>query len=316
MISSASSGFGLYRPGSSLGDSGESSDLFEMLPPDYNENIYRNHDDLAGFSTDQLLSHWRTYGLKEGRSASTVRDRPSLLAMLADLPIRSALEIGCFDQPSLEHLRQKGIVTHYADYLSEAELKARAAQLPGRNPSMIPPIDYILSSGYEQIKRKYDIVVSHHCIEHQPDLLSHFLSVSKILRPKGLYIASLPDKRKCFDHFLPASSLIDVLTAFYEKRTKPGFQSVLEHRCFTAGNYENSKDPIWNADAGSASRQGFDRAFQEFSASPYVDVHTFQFTSFTLQNIVRQLVQYSFLPETARVTIYNGGSEFYMALRF
>jgi SAM-dependent methyltransferase len=316
MISSAFPNFGLYRPSARLDGSDESTDLFEALPPDYNEEFYKDYNDLAGLAPDQLLDHWRNYGLQEGRRASTVRDRPSLLAMLADLPIRSALEIGCFDQPSLEHLRQKGIVTHYADYLSEAELKARAAQLPGRNPSMVPPIEYILSGGYEQIKRKYDIVVSHHCLEHQPDLPSHFLSVSKILRPKGLYVASLPDKRKCFDHFLPASSLIDVLAAFYEKRTKPGFQAVLEHRCFIAEDYEQSKDPVWTAEAGRASRQGFDRAFQEFSTSPYVDVHTFQFTSFTLQNIVRQLVQYSFLPETTQITVYNGVNEFYMALRF
>ena len=172
-----------------------------------------------------------------------------------------------------------------------------------------------MSNGYEQINRSYDIVVSHHCIEHQPDLLSHILSVSRILKPRGLYVASIPDKRYCFDHFLPASTLIDVLTAFYEKRTKPSFRSVLEHRCFIVEDYNNTVDPLWNCDAGRASRQGFDRAFQEFSTSPYVDVHTFQFTGFTFKSIIDQLTHYAFLPPETRIRIYNGVNEFYIALQ-
>jgi SAM-dependent methyltransferase len=292
------------------------TDLFALLPPGYDEDLYRECKDLQGFTSEQLFHHWLRHGLEEGRRASAIRDRASLLALLAQLPIQSALEIGCFDQPSLSHLSEKGIVTHYADYLSEAELKLRAEQLPGRNPSQVPPIEYILSDGYEKIKRYYDIVVSHHCIEHQPDLLSHLLSVSRILSAKGLYIASVPDKRNCFDHFLPASSIIDVLAAFYEKRTKPGFQSVLEHRCFIVEDYKNALDPIWNCDAGRASRQGFDQVFHEFSSSSYVDVHTFQFTAYTFKNIFEQLVRYSYLSPQAQIRVYNGENEFYVAIQF
>ena len=294
----------------------EVPDLFSVLPPEYVETFYRDQQDLQGFTSDQLSQHWKQHGLKEGRRASSIRDRQSLLAFLAELPLESALEIGCFDQPSLDHLRGKGIVTHYADYLGEADLKARAEKLPGRNPSTVPPIEYILSDGYAQIERKYDIVVSHHCIEHQPDILSHLLCVANILAPKGLYIASIPDKRFCFDHFLPASSLIDVLTAFYEKRTKPSFRSVLEHRCFIVEDYTSTLDPIWNTGHGRTSREGYDAAFQEFMISPYVDVHTFQFTAFTFKNIVSQLRYYSYLPAGAQINVYNGANEFYIALQF
>jgi SAM-dependent methyltransferase len=291
-------------------------DLFSTLPPEYDETYYCEQKDLQGFTSDQLAHHWHQHGLKEGRRASSIRDRQSLLAFLAELPLESALEIGCFDQPSLDHLRERGIVTHYADYLGEADLKERADRLPGRNPSTVPPIEYILSDGYEQIKRNYDIVVSHHCIEHQPDLLSHLLCVAKILTPKGLYIASIPDKRFCFDHFLPASSLIDVLTAFYEKRTKPSFRSVLEHRCFIVEDYNTTLDPIWNPGYARASREGFDAAAQEFRNNAYVDVHTFQFTALSFKNIVNQLRYYSYIPTGSQINVYNGINEFYIALQF
>jgi SAM-dependent methyltransferase len=291
-------------------------DLFAMLTPEYNESLYQDYDDLRSFSSEQLSRHWQNHGLKEGRRASTVRDRESFSRLIAELPIRSALEIGCFDKPSLEQLRNTEVVVHYADYLAEAELKQRAQHLPGRDPAMVPPIEYVLSDGYDQIKRKYDLVTSNHCIEHQPDLLSHLLWVANILSPKGLYIASIPDRRKCFDHFLPSSSVIDVLAAFYEKRTKPSFKSVLEHRCFIVDDYGNAEDPLWNFEVGRASRQGFDRAFQEFVSSPYVDVHTFQFTAFTFKNLMKQLAAYAFLPQTTQIMVYNGINEFYIALQF
>lgn len=268
----------------------------------------------------QLNDGWITSSLAEpwdagGAEGSNNGNRQSLYALMAKLPIRKALEIGCFDQPSLEQLSQKGICTHYADYLSESNLKDRASQLPGRDPTKVPPIKYILSDGYEQINQKYDIVVSHHCIEHSPDLLSHLLSVSRVLSSNGLYIASIPDKRFCFDHFLPASTLIEVLAAFYEKRSKPTFRSVLEHRCFIVDDYMQALNPLWNCGSGRATRQGFDRAFQEFSANTYVDVHTFQFTGFTFKAIINQLVHYAFLPAGTQVRIYNGIHEFYVAIQ-
>jgi len=293
----------------------ERPNLFSCLPADFDEAVYRENKDLETLSSDQLLHHWLTHGLQEGRRAATIGNRKSLHALIAELPLLNALEIGCFDQPSLEYLSQKGIVTHYADYLSESELKDRASQLPGRDPTKVPPIKYILSDGYDQINQKYDIVVSHHCIEHQPDLLSHLLSVSRVLSANGLYIASIPDKRFCFDHFLPASTLIDVLAAFYEKRTKPAFRHVLEHRCFIVDDYNQTLDPLWHCESGRATRQGFDRAFQEFSTSPYVDVHTFQFTGFTFKAIIDQLVHYAFLPAGTQARIYNGINEFYVAIQ-
>ncbi len=294
----------------------EFADLFSALPPEYDESFYRDQKDLQGFTSDQLSLHWKQHGFKEGRQSSSIRDRPSLLALLAELPLTSALEIGCFDQPSLNELQNKGVLTHYADYLGEADLKARAEMLPGRNPAAVPPIEYILSDGYAQIQRKYDLVVSHHCIEHQPDLLTHLLSVAQILRPQGLYIASVPDKRFCFDHFLPTSSLIDILAAFYEKRTRPSFRSILEHRCFIVDDYSKVRDPIWNCGQGRASREGFDAAFREFCTRPYVDVHTFQFTAYTFRNIINQLVHYAYLPSGTRLHLYNGINEFFIALHF
>ena len=82
-------------------------DLFSCLPADFNEALYREYKDLETFSSAQLLQHWLSHGLEEGRRAARIRDRQSLLALLADLPILNALEIGCFDQPSLEHLSKR-----------------------------------------------------------------------------------------------------------------------------------------------------------------------------------------------------------------
>ena len=133
--------------------------------------------------------------------------REDFLSLLAGK--NSLLEIGVFDTPTLNFLYTSNAskVIHYADWFSRDELIERATVIKNaggdRNPSEVPEIKWILSQGYSQINYAYDAVVSHHCLEHQPDLIRHFLDVRSILADGGWYFVSLPDKNFCFDHFIP-----------------------------------------------------------------------------------------------------------------
>ena len=129
----------------------------------------------------------------------------------------SMLEIGCFDNPSLEKFRNnKKVKISYADWLSKEQLQDRASKTNGRNKDTVPEIKYVLAKGYDQIKFDYEAVVSHHCIEHQPNLVMHFNEIYKIIKNKGTYFASIPNKNQCFDHFLPESTILDIILAFLE----------------------------------------------------------------------------------------------------
>ena len=199
------------------------------LPPDeFNVDAYKRlNKDLAGFSSDQLINHYHQYGKNEGRCINNISNRYEFLSLLAEK--KSLLEIGVFDSPSLDFLSDwdDSVLIHYADFLSRDDLVARAEQIllsgGNRDPLSIPEIRWVLSNGYEQIDIKYDAVVSHHCVEHQPVRVSHLKTIKSILSPGGWYLFSLPHKNNCFDHFIPSSTIVDVLDSYYLGRKSPSF---------------------------------------------------------------------------------------------
>lgn len=288
--------------------------LQRKLPPVFDPQSYRQrYKDLQALSERQLLRHWRTVGRKRGRNAAPFENREQLLACLSGLD--DLLEIGPFDKPSLHILADTANVVHYADYLSQPELIERARQIPGRNPEGVPNIDYVLSKGgYAQINHQYDAIVSHHCIEHQPDLIAHFHDITPLLKGSGFYLCTLPDHRQCFDHFLPTTSLVDLLAAHLERRTNPSLHSIIEHRCFTEHQWRSSSDPA--LDLRPNLRELLDSALREYESNPYVDVHCWKFTRKALALYLRQLIQLGFLPEATKFRVYSLGAEIVLIISF
>ena len=284
------------------------------LPPCFDAESYRRrYRDVRSLSDQQLARHWRTTGRKRGRNAAPFETRSQLLECLVGLD--HLLEIGPFDKPSLQDLAVTAKAVHYADYLSHSGLVERARQIPGRDPGAVPHIDYVLSNGgYSQISQKYDAIVSHHCIEHQPDLIGHFLEISGLLKDSGFYLCTLPDHRMCFDHFLQPTALVDLLAAHLEKRTRPSLHSVIEHRCFTEHHWQSTSDPT--LDLRSNLRESLDAAAREYVDNDYVDVHCWKFTRKALALFLKQLIQLRFLPADSRCRTYSLGSEIVLVISF
>lgn len=284
------------------------------FPREFDASSYRNrYPDLTGLKRTQLRRHWRQEGRRNGRNASLVESREQLLACLDKAS--HLLEIGPFDNPSLEAFRRPGLEIDYADHLSQNEMKARAEQIPGRNCDHVPPIRYVLSQGgYQQISQRYDAVVSHHCLEHQPDFIDHLKQVAQLLKPGGVYLCTLPDQRRCFDRYLPPTTLIDVITAHLERRTHPPLQAVIEHRCFTVQNWLDGPDPteVLPPQLPRMLKQ----ACQEYQSHPYVDVHCWKFTSQRFRKLLSQLTLLGYLPKSTHWHTYNLGNEFAAVIAF
>jgi SAM-dependent methyltransferase len=198
----------------------------------------------------------------------------------------SILEIGPFFSPCV-----KGDNVSYFDVLDTAGLIKRA-QARGRDVSGIPHIDFVSESGdLSVVDRKFNAVISAHCIEHQTDLIRHLQQVRNVLLPGGKYYLIVPDKRFCFDHFIPETTLDEVIDA--QGRTRHPLMKVIEHRALTTHN-----NPIrhWNGDhfdpnySDSILRRT-KAAIEEFEAANgnYIDVHSWQFTPKVLTELIRRL---------------------------
>lgn len=195
------------------------------------------------------------------------------------------LEIGPFAWPLV-----RGRDVAYADVLTTEGIRARARDI-GANPDSAPEIDFVIpASDLSAIEERFRAVVSCHLIEHQPDLIGHLQQVAQLLEPGGRYFLIVPDRRYCADHYVPSSTLAELIAARSEKRVAHVLRSFIEGRALTVHN-----DPIrhWAGDHG----RRFDdfparlsNAIAEFAAAEdYIDLHTWFFDPTSFRDLMTDL---------------------------
>jgi SAM-dependent methyltransferase len=283
------------------------------LPPELDLAYYRQtNSDVRALSDPALAIHFREHGIREGRTGSRAANRKGFLTLLDEA--ESILEIGPMAAPVA-----RGRHVKYFDVLATAELKTKAAQ-HGMNPRDCPDVDFVSATGdLSVVDARFAAVVSSHAIEHQPDLIAHLNHVARLLQPCGRYFLLIPDKRYCFDHFVPESSIAGIIDAHLAQRTLHRAASVIENVAMRTHN-----DPLrhWRGDHGA----------RQFETSPffiqngidlycnnrdkYIDTHAWQFTPASFREIIDLLYQLNlapFRPTRVYETVY-GSHEFYAVL--
>lgn len=272
--------------------------------------------DLAGMDDAQAYEHFLTYGFDEGRTPSAGAAKESFIRQIPRDGL--TLEIGPFANPALVWSQVR-----YADMLSTEELRERAL-VHQLDPEKCPKIDYVLSRlPLEQIPDRFRSVFSSHCIEHQPDLVAHLQGVSRLLEGGGSYFLVCPDKRYCFDHFLPETTIADVLVAYAERRTRHSLRSWIAYAALTT---HNDMSRHWRGDHGvrvcethgDTVLQGAMQAYSEAEEKgEYLDCHAWQFTPATFEVIFEQLFRLG-LTDLAPSKVYRtlrNRNEFCVVLR-
>ena len=255
---------------------------------DLDLDFYRSSNtDLARFTDKQLIEHYFEHGYREGRASSAIAVRGPFVEQFVG---ERTLEIGPFYSPTVV-----GDFVDYADHLDSDQLRVRAIEI-GMDPTTVPHITYVLHEGsLSAVDQTYDVVLSSHNIEHQPDLIDHLNQVSAILADDGCYALIVPDARHCFDAKLGVSKISDVLDAYYEGRRRHTLGAVVEHRAMTT---HNDSERHWadrlagriNYEPLEASRVA--AAIREFELADgvYIDVHGWQFEPLSLSDICHCLV--------------------------
>lgn len=131
------------------------------------------------------------------------------------------LEIGPSYNPILP--KRAGYTVETIDHCDAATLREKYATQPGVDAAKIEDVDHVWQG--EPLADlvgagRFDVVVASHVIEHTPDMLGFLKECERALKPSGRLVLAVPDRRRCFDFFRPASTTGAVLQAHAEKRTR------------------------------------------------------------------------------------------------
>ncbi len=291
-----------------------------MFPLEFDLNCYiESNRDIDFEKIDDPLLHWQSIGRHVGRSANKIKNRFDFINLIdSELKI---LEIGPFVNPII-----RGANIKYADVLNRNELIARA-QKGGRAFDDVPEINYVLKNlDIGAIEDKFNYIISSHCIEHQPDLIGHLQGVNSILEDGGYYFLVIPDKRFCFDRYLPLTLVPDIIDAYYSKKKLHGLREVILHRAYTTHNdpiihwnefIENSEIYFKKPDPVKVHK--ITPAVNEWISSKgeYIDVHSLYFTPDSFDLIIRTLKDMGYINlSVERLYFTNRNSiEFYVILK-
>ena len=258
--------------------------MVDLFSPEFCAEFYRErYRDLANHSVFELKEHFEMHGRCEGRTASPMATREGFSGALQG--VSTGLEIGPFNKPVLRFEGAK-----FFDVLSTYDLQQHAVSID-ECPDGVPDIDFLSRDGdLSIVLDSFDLVFSSHCIEHQPDLVKHLKHVDRLLNNGGVYAVIIPDCRFCFDHFLPASHIGEVVEAHLEERTVHRLAKIIEHRAMTT---HNDSMRHWKGDHGQPgpNLSTLRNAVSKWEAANggYIDVHAWQFTPESFRAIIRAL---------------------------
>lgn len=232
-------------------------------------------------------------------------------------PAGLGLEIGPSFNPLLP--KAEGYAIEILDHLSADELRLKYAG--AADVSRIEEVDYVWGGEpFTQLigaTGRYAYIIASHVIEHATDLLGFLIECEKLLKPDGILVLTVPDKRYSFDVLRPCATTGAILQAHLDKRRlhTPGqlFDEI-------AYNVLRAGQPAWPRQTSGPLEfaQPLERAkiaFEETSVNNrFHDIHGWQFTPSCFRLIVKDLHACSFIGLDECAFREADAPEFYITL--
>jgi SAM-dependent methyltransferase len=189
----------------------------------------------------------------------------------------------------------------------------------------VPEIDYIWRGERycDLIGREFDVVYSSHNIEHQPDLIAHLQDVASVLRSGGTFCLVIPDKRYCFDHFIPGSIISAVIEAHVYRRRRHSLATLITDKMMHTHNDalehwrgNHGHDPRFIGPSEYRTQLLQELVSQGLATDAYIDAHAWQFTPDGFRSITGELNALG-MTSLMSVRVYHtvyGSFEFYAVL--
>ncbi len=243
--------------------------------------------------------------------------RETLMSMFN--PAGRGLEIGPGFNPLIP--KASGLPIETVDHATATELREKWKDDPRVDVSKIEEVDYIShgASIAEAVGKRghYDYVFASHVIEHATDLLGFLKDCQALLKPNGILVLAIPDKRRCFDVFRPRSSTGAVLQAHLEGRTRHTPGEVFDYYAHYA---LRDGEIAWAAghDGELSFEYDLPRAQEAYNqariSEAYQDVHAWCFTGSSFRMVVSDLNALGELDLREQAFGEAPGIEFYISL--
>jgi hypothetical protein len=147
------------------------------------------------------------------------------------------LEIAPWHSPVLPKAAFPSVRT--LDVFPQSELIARARtaepQLSESSISAIEPVDFVGNAARlgeaipPHLHGQFSFILSSHNFEHIPNPIRFLADCFDILTDDGVLVMAIPDKRACFDHWRPVSTLGQLVDAHVDRREMPSIGQQVDH---------------------------------------------------------------------------------------
>lgn len=205
------------------------------------------------------------------------------------------IEVGANHGPLIP--RAAGWNTVVVDHADRAGLQAKYHDIPGFSASdNVEDVDFIWHDGAltdaipVHLHGTFDGLIASHVGEHLPDLIGFLLAASRLLKPSGMLVLALRDKRLCFDFFQPLTTTGNLLDARGRTRHGPG---ALFDSC--AWFTERGTAVAWSK-GGRAEPFRLPNTLEQAQAmldikpgGAYLDSHIWRFTPASFQLLILEL---------------------------
>lgn len=243
--------------------------------------------------------------------------------LLAPVPRHGrVIEIG----PSFSPIAPKsaGWDAHTLDHLTREGLVAKYTGHPGVDVSRIEDVDYLWSGGSlsdavpPAMHRTFDALIASHVIEHTPDLIAFLDSAATLLKPEGIVILAVSDKRYCFDYFQPLTTTGQVIDAHADRRSRHSRRLAFDYVAYAV---ENGGVGAWGQTPSQGLRlmHSIEQARDIFTsievAGEYVDLHAWRFTPASFELMLLELARLGETDWRVERTTAAEGCEFFAWLR-
>jgi len=216
--------------------------------------------------------------------------------------------------------KRAGYNVHIIDHMSREDLIEKYTG-HGIDLSQIEEVDFVWKDqSYAQLLGKtqyYDWIIASHVIEHTPDLIGFLNDCTEVLNEHGVISLVIPDKRYCFDHYRPITSLAQLIDSHVQKSHihSPGtvaeyMLNVVSQSGHIAWSAHHNGDYAFVHSLKDALA-GMDSVINQ---QAYIDVHAWCFVPHSFRLLMHDLHELGMI-SVREIDFYpTEGCEFYITL--